>query len=383
VLLATSDHFGHGLFALVQRVLNQVYLARRNGMEPAVFLGERTFMELQACEYGVNPYHHLKAGDNVWEYWFEQPGNYTIGASTLRGERVSSIQVTTVEASAEFPIRSYGYKEVRKRSFRAAHQLLGDGGSALVKRWIRAKASRTFELWRERSRHILGVHMRGTDKVVRPKVPPEAYTPFIDAYVAAHEDALVFVATDDRKYAQRLGARYGYLGDSPDDGDVGTHALGSSIKRARLVSRGRGYSDATWGGEADFNKRRMSGSGMAKGVEVLLDALLLSKCDFILISMSAVSEFALWISPHLWSNHLDLQATDRLSSQSLPTWARYVPGAAAAVHRGLPGSWRRAVGDAFCTAMAAACANETGRLYVGRHCSKCMPLQRVHLRRRR
>ena len=29
VLLATSDHFGHGVFALVQRVLNQVHLARR------------------------------------------------------------------------------------------------------------------------------------------------------------------------------------------------------------------------------------------------------------------------------------------------------------------------------------------------------------------
>ena len=47
VLLATSDHFGHGLFAMVQRVLNQVHLARREGLEPAVFLGERTFMEPQ------------------------------------------------------------------------------------------------------------------------------------------------------------------------------------------------------------------------------------------------------------------------------------------------------------------------------------------------
>lgn len=52
VLLATSDHFGHGLFAMVQRVLNQIHLARREGLEPAVFLGERTFMEPQ-----VGPLH--------------------------------------------------------------------------------------------------------------------------------------------------------------------------------------------------------------------------------------------------------------------------------------------------------------------------------------
>lgn len=55
VLLATSDHFGHGVFALVQRVLNQIHLGRSLGLEVAVFLGERTFMEPQACEYGVNP----------------------------------------------------------------------------------------------------------------------------------------------------------------------------------------------------------------------------------------------------------------------------------------------------------------------------------------
>ena len=56
---------------------------------------------------------------------------------------------------------------------------------------------------------MLGVHMRGTDKVVRRKVPPEAYFVFIDAYLAAHADALVLVATDDRAYLARMQRRYG------------------------------------------------------------------------------------------------------------------------------------------------------------------------------
>ena len=38
--------------------------------------------------------------------------------------------------------------------------------------------------------------MRGTDKVVQKKVPPEAYFPFIDAWIDAHPDALVFAASD-------------------------------------------------------------------------------------------------------------------------------------------------------------------------------------------
>ena len=54
VLLATSDHFGHGLFAMVQRVLNQIHLALEHGLEPAVFLGERTFM----CATSLGPSAH-------------------------------------------------------------------------------------------------------------------------------------------------------------------------------------------------------------------------------------------------------------------------------------------------------------------------------------
>ena len=368
VLLATSDHFGHGVFALVQRVLNQISLARMHGLEPAVFLGERTFMEPQACEYGVNPYYHAPAGDNVWEYWFEQPGNYSLGDIAVRGRPISSIQITTVEASAERPIRSYGPNRVRERSRAIAHRLLGDGGEKLVKRWIRDEATRTFAQWRVRSKHILGVHLRGTDKVVRAKVPPEAYFPLIDGWLDAHHDGLVFVATDDRMYAHRLGIRYGF-----DDG-VPTRGRRGGRPRLLTRTRGHGYADVSWGGLADTTRARRTPSalGMQKGFEVILDALLLSKCDFVLISTSAVSEFALWVAPHLWSHHIDLQATDRLRTQVMPLWTRHVPGVAEALKRGVAGGRNRAVGDAFCAALTAACANETARFYGGRYCSKCV-----------
>jgi hypothetical protein len=55
-------------------------------------------------------------------------------------------------------------------------------------------------------------------------VPPEAYFVFIDAYLAAHADALVLVATDDLAYLARMRRRYG--------GGEGGGAL-----RSRLVRR--------------------------------------------------------------------------------------------------------------------------------------------------
>jgi hypothetical protein len=50
VFIATSDHFGHGLFALVARVLNQVHLARKLGLEPYVHIGSFSFTEPQVSE---------------------------------------------------------------------------------------------------------------------------------------------------------------------------------------------------------------------------------------------------------------------------------------------------------------------------------------------
>ena len=132
---------------------------------------------------------------------------------------------------------------------------------------------------------------------------------------------------------------------------------------------GRGYDEAAWGGNADpaFNLPHAN-NGFSNGLAVLLDAILLSKCDYLLVSVSAVAEFALWIAPGLWTNHLNLQVTDRFLSQRMPSWVSHVPG--------VRSSWtsdgkRKAVARVFCTALSAACANETQRMYKGRFCSRC------------
>ena len=69
-----------------------------------------------------------------------------------------------------------------RQFYRAAASSVVANGT-LVAPHIAHRAMRIFAPWREASGHILGMHVRGTDKVVNRKVPPEAYFPFADAWV--------------------------------------------------------------------------------------------------------------------------------------------------------------------------------------------------------
>lgn len=74
VLLAVSDHVGHGFFAIVERVANQVLYARASGLEPYVFVGELLFSDTAGCEHGFQAYHEAAAGDNVRALWMGDAG---------------------------------------------------------------------------------------------------------------------------------------------------------------------------------------------------------------------------------------------------------------------------------------------------------------------
>ena len=102
---------------------------------------------------------------------------------------------------------------------------------------------------------------------------------------------------------------------------------------------------------------------------MLLDALLLSKCDFLLKTTSAVAEFAIWVNLALHDAHLDLQWEDRFHSQRLPAWATPV-GANDA--------------QAYCDALERGCARDGGRgggstplLQAGQACARCTPSVRL------
>ena len=92
---------------------------------------------------------------------------------------------------------------------------------------------------------------------------------------------------------------------------------------------------------------------------MLTDALLLSKCDYLLKTASAVAEFALWVNLKLHRDHLDLQYEDRLHSQVLPGWAEGVG---------------RNDAQPYCQALAKGCRIDAQALLRGgQACAKCLP----------
>ena len=308
VLLVVSDHNNHGLFGQVERVLNQLHLAGSRGLTPFVFLGRKVVASPDSCEVGENQYYDPTAGDNVWEYYFEQVSDYRLGMASLQSRPVrllfAAVHDTRRHAIAHSGDAVASYFEFQRYD-EALHTIrtrIRHMSAGLVRRWVRVRASLRQAAhalllpWRKRSSHILGVHFRGTDKVTHPRIPLAVFFTKIDQYLAAHADALVLLCTDDAKDYAAFAARYG----------------------AKLVSRGSGYATRNVVRDPSLPRFR-------KGAEALIDALLLAHSDFLLKGTSSLAEFALWYNAHLIDAHLDLQLTGAaLSSPAytsrLPTW---------------------------------------------------------------
>ena len=167
---------------------------------------------------------------------------------------------------------AHWYESQRRR----AHEVIG--------RYVQVKdeiGNRVDAFYKEhmQGQVVLGVHLRGTDKEAArgarntwQKVEPEAYFPEVDRYLAVHPEAKLFVATDQAQYLQSMEERYAGRILSND-----CHRSAGELAPFQATSR----------------------SGYAKGAEVLIDVLLLARCDFLLKCASHVSEAALWFNPDL------------------------------------------------------------------------------------
>ena len=145
----------------------------------------------------------------------------------------------------------------------------------------------------------LGIHLRGTDKPGGLKRGAKVFTPLVRAFLCHRPRARVFVATDDAGLLAELQA-----------------SVAEWLPPSRLV-----WGDALRGNSSlnpGFDAKELSLHGHPNlASDVLLDTLLLSKCDFLLKSISSVSEFAIYWNPKLHDHSFDVQ----LKGQPLPSWA--------------------------------------------------------------
>ncbi len=284
----TSD----GLVAQINGVVVQLQLARRLGLVPIVSLHKRSYMF-----GGPNPYFDAAVGPNVWDYFFEPIGPSGPELDAL----VKAGRVVTLSTGAELVrlfrwapqswfMNPYGYyRSVENRADGAypkvwwnaerdkARAFLDDGTMrfkpAIIDQVDRFVAKNFSEV-------TLGLQLRGSDKFdfgVGPnlsrKVTPEEYYPYIDRYLAEHPKcSRIFVATDQRQWLKTLESAY----------------------------PGKVVSFSQWSlSDSSANNFNEDAAKAARGVEVVVDLLLLSRCDYLIKCHAAVGEMALVVSPKL------------------------------------------------------------------------------------
>ncbi len=281
-----------GLVAQLNGVVVQLQLARRLGLKPIVYLHGRSNMF-----GGPNPYFDAGSGRNVWDYYYEPIGPsmdelqqlirmgrvYTLSAASdlvrlFRWEPRSWFMnpydyYRSVENYADGDYPSEWWQAQREK----AREFLRDGTvrfKPIILEQVRQFVEQNF------SEETLGLQLRGSDKFdfgVGPnlsrKIEPEEYFPHIDRYLAEHPKCTrIFVATDQRQWLKTLEQAY----------------------PRHIVS----FSE--WSlSESSENRFHDNSAKAARGVEVLVDVLLLSRCSYLIKCHAAVGEMAVTINPDL------------------------------------------------------------------------------------
>ena len=130
--------------------------------------------------------------------------------------------------------------------------------------------------------YVIGIHLRGTDKdknIGGRKVLPSEYYKYIDYLLNKHNNSIIFLATDDPSYLFIVKEKY-------------------KEKIVYIDDIARNSSNILY---CDL------GNNYKKGEDVLIDCLCLSKCDFLIHSSSAVSEFAIYYNINLHEHNFNLQ----------------------------------------------------------------------------
>eukprot|EP01083_Nonionella_stella_P068596 182304_1 len=152
---------------------------------------------------------------------------------------------------------------------------------------------------------VMGVQMRGSDKVqkwsIRRAVSPQEYMPYIAAFVQYYgAKGRIFFATDDKNYLGFLKTNWNAY--------VDTYSFAEVVVTQGNVTRS---DDKT----AIFNFKHVS--KYAIGREVLMDILLLAKCDWFIHSASAVSEAVFFNNIKLHNQSVHLEYT---VNRQVPFW---------------------------------------------------------------
>ncbi|MGB7978462.1 MAG: hypothetical protein WCF19_04795 [Chlamydiales bacterium] len=237
-----------GMFACANVVLGHLHL-----YEMGAYSG---FSEL-AVDFGQSGlYFDPDYGPNWWNYYFEP----------------IHLQISALQNNAS------RFKDGSFAAIHARWQLKREQASALVKKYIHIQQSILEKAAQFIERHfqnvfVLGIHYRGTDKEKEaPRVPYAEAIGAVFAHIPSDQPYKIFVATDEAAFLSQMKKTF----------------PGSVI--AYDAHRSNGVMPV---------HLSQPPSPYAIGEEALLDALILSNCDFLIRTSSNLSLWSTYFNPEL------------------------------------------------------------------------------------
>lgn len=265
-----------GFFAYFMMALEQIKFSKTHELEPVVCFDEPH-----------NHFYEPEYSKNMWENYFEPVS--MISSSDL--EKVEGRKVTFIDSTYHDRLGQYSDPPADLGSdlefWFEAHRAQK---AVLTKKYIKPKRFILDMVDRFHSEcmsgeKVLGIHVRGTDKEVDQKgrryeaeeshvrkIEPSEYFPYVDEYLSCNPRAKIFIATDQQQYLDQFIEKYGQK------------IITNNVMRTR-------------GDEPLF--RLNSGNKYLRGVEVLCDSLILSKCDYLFKGYSNVAEAAICFNPSI------------------------------------------------------------------------------------
>lgn len=303
ILLIKPPLYGAGFAACLLTVLNYVRYCEREGLTPVVHLDGSCGTHFLDPDYG----------DNVWEQYFEPVGPYSSAelqrmltdprcsqiASNLRHVDKSLLQQIKADSDSIFTWTFGHWRTNMPDDMDAWFAEQRRKGRDSVRRHVRVKPHvlekvEGFFDQNMRGRQLLGVHIRGTDLHYAPPVSPAEYFGPIERYFEEHPDAWLFLATDQIQYLAVMKKRYGAV------------VLHYDCLRSATAT-------------PPFEMKE--GAPYQKGEDVLIDILLLSRCDFLVRGASNIPEMAIYFSDKMDSWDLSLRKRYAFGQDYLRRWS--------------------------------------------------------------
>lgn len=237
---------------------------------------------------------------NIWEYYFEPVSSYSAKKILPKtkinpyGQFKPEKDDPRIKISFKFHGQSYDYEPggCWDTTIHPPEICLNnpteDGRkyvNGLIERYIEIKPivlDKMNEFYQQNMQgsYMLGVHIRGCNDLGPSQGvdPMKRYVKYTRKYLEKYPDAKVFVATDYRKALQIMVSEFG------------------DKICFRKVIRSKNRNPVQYGCHA---KRKHRPGGPRVGEEVLIDALLLSKCQYLIRGFSNVASCASFFNPRM------------------------------------------------------------------------------------